>query len=294
MNTPGELIAALARSEMFHDYEHSFMEATGMPLMLRPVATWQLPFRNQVRKNSFCTLMAEQSRTCAACLQLQEQLTQEARHTPATRTCAYGLCETAVPVKLGSQTIGYLQTGQVLRQPPTEAAFQSAVGQAAKRGIALDLKPARQAFFQTPVASPKKLKAVTGLLTVFADHLAMKSNALAVRSAHTELPIIAEAKRFIGAHCTEALSLDQVSSSVNLSRFYFCKQFRKATGLSFTEFVSRTRIEKAKQLLLNPHLRISEIAFAVGFQSISHFNRMFKRIAGHAPTLGRERLPEAA
>lgn len=287
MKTSEELIATLACSDMFHDYEHAFVAATGMPLALRPVATWQLPFRNRVGKNPFCALMAEQSGTCAACLQLQEPLTQEARHAPATRTCAYGLCEAAVPVKLGSQTIGYLQTGQVLRQPPTEAAFQSAVAQAARRGVVLDQAPARQSYFQTPVVSPKKLKAVTGLLTVFADHLAMKSNALAVQSAHTELPIIAEAKRFIGAHCTEILSLDQVSSSVNLSRFYFCKQFRKATGLSFTEFVSRTRVEKAKQLLLNPNLRISEIAFAVGFQSISHFNRMFKRIVGHAPTYDR-------
>ncbi|MEK7782224.1 MAG: helix-turn-helix transcriptional regulator [Verrucomicrobiota bacterium] len=67
-------------------------------------------------------------------------------------------------------------------------------------------------------------------------------------------------------------------------------QFRKATGLSFTEFVSRTRVEQAKKLLLNPNLRISEVAFAVGFQSISNFNRMFKRIVGRSPTYGRDQL----
>ena len=44
------------------------------------------------------------------------------------------------------------------------------------------------------------------------------------------------------------------------------------------------KIEKAKNLLLNPNLRISEVAFAVGFQSLTHFNRVFKRILGQSPT----------
>ena len=44
------------------------------------------------------------------------------------------------------------------------------------------------------------------------------------------------------------------------------------------------RIEKAKALLLNPHLRISEIAYEVGFQSLTHFNRIFRQLTGEAPT----------
>jgi AraC-like DNA-binding protein len=54
--------------------------------------------------------------------------------------------------------------------------------------------------------------------------------------------------------------------------------------------VSRLRIEKAKALLLNPNLRISEIAYEVGFQSLTHFNRVFKRILGRSPTEYRLRL----
>jgi AraC-like DNA-binding protein len=48
--------------------------------------------------------------------------------------------------------------------------------------------------------------------------------------------------------------------------------------------LSRVRLEKAKTLLLNPHLRISEIAYDVGFQSLTHFNRMFRKIVGESPT----------
>jgi AraC-like DNA-binding protein len=50
------------------------------------------------------------------------------------------------------------------------------------------------------------------------------------------------------------------------------------------------RIEKAKNLALNPNLKISEIAFDVGFQSLTHFNRVFRKLTGHSPTGYREQL----
>ena len=158
MNSNGQLIESLTRSEMFRNYERAYTEATGMPIALRPVETWQLPLQGKPKGNAFCALMAEKSRTCAACLQLQVRLTRDALNEPATRTCAYGLCETAVPVKLGPVTIGFLQTGQVMRQNPTEVSFQRAVEQAASRGVDIENEKAKRAYFETPVASQRKLE----------------------------------------------------------------------------------------------------------------------------------------
>jgi AraC-like DNA-binding protein len=50
------------------------------------------------------------------------------------------------------------------------------------------------------------------------------------------------------------------------------------------------RVEKVRNLLLNPHKRVSEAAYEAGFQSLSQFNRVFRRIAGESPTTYRERL----
>jgi AraC-like DNA-binding protein len=214
--------------------------------------------------------------------------------TPSTLTCEYGLCETAVPVKLGPQTMGFLQTGQVLRHKPTAAAFERAVARASELGVELNHAKARGAFFQTPVVPPKKMESVAHLLAVFADHLSMKSNQIAVQQAHAEPPVITKAKQYIREHLTEDLTLGQVSAAVHSSIFYFCKLFRKVTGLTFTEFVSRTRVEKAKNFLLNRNLRISEIAYESGFQSLTHFNRVFKKVVGESPTAYRGHLPKAA
>jgi AraC-like DNA-binding protein len=77
---------------------------------------------------------------------------------------------------------------------------------------------------------------------------------------------------------------------VNVSRFYFCKLFKKATGMTLTEYVARVRVEKAKTMLVDPTLRISEVVYAAGFGSIPQFNSVFKRLVGMPPTEYRETL----
>lgn len=293
MNSNTELIETLTRSELFRNYERAYNDVTGMPLTLRPLETWRLLFHGKRKENAFCAIMAQKSKTCAACLQVQKKLAHDAIDKPATRTCAYGLCELAVPVKLGRETIGFLQTGQVMRHKATEEPFQQAVHYARTLGVEIDTEETRQAFFATPVASPAKLESVSNLLITFADHLSMKSNQIVVQSANAEPPAITKAKQFIDQHSMEHLSLSQVAQAVHMNIFYFCKFFRKGTGLTFTQFVSRTRLEKAKNLLLNPHSRVSEIAFESGFQSLSHFNRTFQQILGQSPTEYRKMLPQA-
>ena len=291
MNANGQLIEAIANSPMYQDYERAYTEAIGLPITLRSRETWQIPLHGKRKENPFCAIMSQKSRTCAACLQMQEKLAQSATDKAATVQCSYGLCEIAVPVKLGQETIGYLQTGQVMRQKPTAAGFQRAVQQAAELGADFNRAEAKTAYFETPVLTQKRIDSVTHLLSIFADHLAMKSNQIAVQRANAEPPVITKAKQFIEEHHTEDLTLSQVAQAVHTSVFYFCKLFKKATDINFTEFVSRTRVEKAKNLLLNPNLRVSEIAYEVGFQSLTHFNRVFKKIVGRSPTEFREQLP---
>lgn len=297
MNThedSNHIINTLAHSQVYQDYERAFNETTGLPVNLRPVESWQLPHHGRRNENPFCALMAERSRTCAACLQTQQQLADAARTCPASVTCAFGLCDSAVPVRTGDKTIGYLQTGQVFRRKPTEAQFDRTAKLAQEGGVTASREQMREAYFNTPILTAKRHEAAVNLLHIFADHLGMVSNQIMVRNANAEPQMITRAKQFIEEHHKEDLSLGTVAKAVNTSTFYFCKMFKKSTGINFTDYLSRIRIEKAKNLLLNPNLRISEIAYEVGFQSLTHFNRIFKKLAGQSPTLYRMHLPAAA
>ena len=93
-----------------------------------------------------------------------------------------------------------------------------------------------------------------------------------------------KARNFIDAHSSEELSLGKVARAANTSPNYFSEKFKEATGLNFVKYVARARFEKAAALLRGGELRISEIAFAVGFQSLSQFNRVFKKLSGKSPT----------
>jgi AraC-like DNA-binding protein len=81
-----------------------------------------------------------------------------------------------------------------------------------------------------------------------------------------------------------------VAHRVHVSPFYFCKLFHKTTGMTFTEYVARVRVEKAKSLLVDPSARISEVVYASGFGSIPRFNNVFKRYVGMPPTQYRQSL----
>jgi AraC-like DNA-binding protein len=284
------LIEALTHSKVFQDYEKAFTEATGLPVALRPVESWQLPHHGKRNEAPYCALMSEKSRACAMCLQIQGKLAQAATHEPCTMTCPSGLCDTAVPVRLGDRLVGFLQTGQVFRKKPTEAQFDRTAKLIEEWGIQIDKMRMKQAYFATRVVPPRQHDSVVKLLSIFAQHLSILSNQVIVQHENAEPPVITRAKEFINEHQTEDLRLGQVARAVHTSTFYFCKMFKKVTGINFTDYLSRLRIEKAKNLLLNPNLRVSEIAFEVGFQSLTHFNRVFKKILGQSPTEYRGQL----
>ena len=93
-----------------------------------------------------------------------------------------------------------------------------------------------------------------------------------------------KARNFIDGHFEEELSLPRVAKAVNVSANHLSEKFKQVTGVNFVEYIARARFEKARGLLHNSNLRVSEIAFAVGFQSLSQFNRVFKKLSGKSPT----------
>lgn len=93
-----------------------------------------------------------------------------------------------------------------------------------------------------------------------------------------------KARKFIEENSTEELSLKRVAKAVNMNANYLSENFKQVTGINFVEYVARTRFVTACDLLRNSNLRISEIAFAAGFQSLSQFNRVFQDFSGKSPT----------
>lgn len=283
----GSLSEVLSKSQIFRDYEAAFTKASGLPLILRAPRTLQdSPVWSN--HNAFCALMARDNEACAQCHELQCRLEKEADAKPCTLKCFAGLCESAVPVRVGDKVVAFLETGHVLLQKPSHRLFSKVAENVIKWGADVDLKRAEEAWLATKVLTPEQHEGFVQMLSIFSRHLESCGNAIALEAADRDASEMQKAREFIIAHSTDDLTLTEVARVVNLSAHYFCKKFRASTGITFTDYVSRVRIEKARHLLQNPALRISEIAFKSGFQSLSQFNRVFLRVVGRSPSAFRK------
>lgn len=111
-----------------------------------------------------------------------------------------------------------------------------------------------------------------------------------LESRETEIPdsrgntVVSRALMYIADHYHEAISLKQLAGLFDVNTSYLGQIFRKATGESFTNYVNRTRVEKAKDLLQCTGLKVYEVAKEVGFTDYHYFLIIFKKITGTNPT----------
>jgi len=242
MRVDDDLIRRIGKSEMFSEYQAAFEDATGLPLALRPPEFWNLPHRNRHNENPFCAMMAQNNRSCAACLEAQQRAVEAANDRPATVTCFAGLADTSVPVKLGERRIGFLQTGQVALKQPSPADFKSIKTQIMEWGLKVDLARLEEAYLNSKVLTQRQHAAVICLLEIFGRQLSAAANRMALQDAEAEPPMIRRAKGYIAGHYRDPVGLDEIARTMHVSTFYFCKMFKKATGLTFTDYLGRVRV----------------------------------------------------
>jgi AraC-like DNA-binding protein/ligand-binding sensor protein len=284
-----QLIDTLLRSRLFRDYENVFTRATGLALTLRPLEYWQLEHRQKAHENRFCALLSQRPATLTVCLHSHAKIIRRTGTKPCTQTCPFGLTETAVPVRFGEETIGFLRIGQVLRRSATRSDKGRVAARLRECGVPFT-GGIRNAWEATPIIPKAKYNAIVRLLTFFAEELSTGINQMVLEKQNSEPPLVRKAREYVEQHKLERISLATVARAAGANVSYFCRVFKKTTGLTFTDYLTRVRLQHAKAQLLNPNRRISEIAYDVGFQSLTQFNRMFKRVLGQSPTEFRAHL----
>ena len=280
----------LARLPVIQFYEEAFRKATGVLLKVIPADESTQRLNLGEGENPFCKLVARAPAGCEECRETQVRVRRIAGKTLKVQqiNCFAGLTDVAVPVVMAGRHVATLMSGQVFRREPTERDFKMVAGMLRQDGNWE--KGARKAYFETPVVTAERFEAIIQLLGVFAQYLADYASRQVLASAAEEPAAVASAKQFVQMHVGEPISLAEVVRHVNVSRFYFCKLFKRATGMTLTEYVARVRVEKAKTLLVDPSLRITEVVYAAGFGSIPRFNSVFKRLVGMPPKEYRETL----
>ncbi|MFC4766267.1 helix-turn-helix domain-containing protein [Effusibacillus consociatus] len=95
--------------------------------------------------------------------------------------------------------------------------------------------------------------------------------------------VIERALDFINENYNKSITLEQVAEEIKRSPYYFSHLFKKVMNMTFVEYLTHLRVKKAKELLLNDDLTVSEIAYIIGYQDPNYFSRVFKAISGESP-----------
>jgi AraC-like DNA-binding protein len=122
--------------------------------------------------------------------------------------------------------------------------------------------------------------ALLKLLTYIDEH--------AVSNAPVPNNFISSAISYINSNLSEKITIDEIAETCHMSKYYFCRRFKKSLGITVMEYILKSRIANAKTMLESTNTPISEISEQCGFSSFSYFSRVFRENTGDTPNAYRK------
>jgi AraC-like DNA-binding protein len=279
---------ALVTSAGVREQQVAFTCATGVPLTLAPASVYALA------DGTFCVKGCLGSTSGTACQSklLQAEKRAVRRTAPVQYCCPSGLVKILVPVFINGSHVGSLLAGPFALHALDGHRLAFLMGRLERLGLGDRASRLQNAWQHTPRLSSAKCRAAGTLLQMFGKYLEEcgKQQLNLHRSNHSS-GLLQKIEAFLAECKNDPVSLKEVAACVNLSPCHFCSVFKKQTGLTFSQYRTRQRLEKASELLGDPGRRVSDVAFDAGFESIPYFNRAFRRAFGCSPSQYRVRLP---
>lgn len=278
----------LAASATVREQQVAFTCATGVPLTLSPASTQALA------AGTFCVkgcLGGHSGEVCRDKL-LQAEKRAVIKLEPVQYACPSGLVKILVPVFIGGRHAGILLAGPLAMHELDGKRLEKLAGRLEKAGLGGREEQLLATWRYTPQLSAAKCRAAETLLRMFAKYLEEAGRQYMRAPSVSASPLLKKIEAFLAETREGQVSLKDVAASVNLSPCHFCSVFKKQTGLTFSRYRVRQRLDKAVVLLADSTRRVSDVAFEAGFESIPYFNRAFRSQYGCSPSEYRQRLAD--
>lgn len=206
---------------------------------------------------------------------------------PYIYKCFAGLTEITIPIFYNDDIIGFIITGQVLNNKKQKINKQYLIKIKDKENI-------KDLINTIPVIEYKVIKDMAYILFLVINFILDKRAYLVLddfkKNKENYNIKIEQAKKFIEEKYFENIKLENVAQSVSLSSCYFSKLFKKITGYDYQQYLILTRLSKSKELLKDFNLKITEVAFNVGFNDSNYFSYLFKKTYKTTPKQFREKV----
>lgn len=240
--------------------------------------------------NPLCRLIRSTEhglRRCMACDRRHFDRAVRLRR-PVIYTCHAGFLDMALPLMADGRHVATISCGQVLSEPPSEAAAQRLHRRL--HWLSLTAAEFRVAYHQAPYLSRTLMRDAMRLLELFAGQLMEHARCLRALDGRLVREDIRRGREFIEREFRDpTLSLARVAAWAGLSAAHFSHLFHRITGHTVTRFLQARRVQEVRRLLETTNHSITRICFDCGFGSLGDFNRVFRRHTGWSPSQHRRR-----
>jgi AraC-like DNA-binding protein len=243
---------------------------------------------------ALCRELNHNQKGANLCRRYERTLLSNARDGSRCGTCAAQTMVCVVPVPSSAGLLGYFSCAGFYPQKPSIRSVNRIRHLLDRDGV--DLSPGQVAdlLASTPVVTAERLESIRSLLDIAAGYIVKALSAELFTEARDLPPSIRKACDYIRQHGANDPTLEQTAAAVGLSPSHLSRTFHSCTGLRFKEYVNEVRLQNARRALREGTERIADVAFAVGFRSLSQFNRQFREHYGMAPREYRQRYQAAA
>ena len=278
------VFSRLGAEKRLHEYSEAIQRMLGIVIDFISADGVSLKLSQGRHFNAVCEALRRSPEGCRRCHEEDLRRSRAAREAgkELVYTCHAGFTEVVLPLfNEGGDFLGCMTAGQFHtagRARPGREVFRL-LAEITGRGAAALRRDSDAAVELTP----EQVAGVVAYLRLMGKLVSESYSNLLFMEQINVPDKIALVQKFIHENYMHRLDVERVARKFYLSPNYFSRLFRKTLGTGFNSYLNCYRVEKAKEMLLETELSISEIAFLCGFGSISQFNRVFRDVARRTP-----------
>ena len=294
--------AATLNSELINKIAQDFAQATSLAVVVVNIHGDEIS--ELFNFTSFCQMMRRHPQLSTRCRMSDRCGGLEASKSdqPCIYRCHAGLTDFSIPLVIAGHLVGFVFCGQVrLRNDDVDLVDILNVDDCwqADPELLNEFRKVPEMDYSRVMASADLLKLIVeNCLKKQLNFVVIKENkpySDPLRQARTPNPHdnkMKKALRYIDAHLSDDLRLEDVASHVYLSPYYFSKLFKKYHGIGFNAWVNQQRMASARELLCHSDWSIASIARNLGFSQTSYFCKVFRQTYQVTPQVYRQQISE--
>ncbi len=256
------------------DITYDFFSATGINMSILDSNFTRLQYTDKASANEYCKYINSNFVLSSKCLICDYALLKECKEKkqPVSHVCHAGLLDIAIPIMHNQSILGYILLGQL----KVDDNFSNV-----KRGFVndeLNTEKLEDLYRALPIKNEEFIKSIINLATILAKHLLLENIVKPTNSSTLDTLV-----NFINNNIQAPLSVEYIAQQNFVSVSLVYKLFYAHFNTTVKDYINKKRCELSLSLLMFSDKSLNDVAFEVGFSSLSYFSKVFKKLYGVSP-----------